>query len=286
MNRPLLDLRSVRGVLFDMDGVIYVGDTPLAGVQDALDYLTETNRKWLLVTNNASRTPEQFVEKLTKMNIRVRPEQVLGSAEATACWLAEQVKHHGWPSGPIIVMGQAGLKTALTNAGFELTTDPDQAVYAVAGINFELTYESLANVTLAIRRGARFIGTNADVTYPSERGPLPGAGSILALLTAATGQQPLVIGKPNAGMYEQAMARLGLTPAETLMVGDRYDTDISGAIALGLQTAGILTGISTRAEFEQAAKPPHLIVNDLPHLIDMLRCEDERRDGILKDGHS
>ena len=286
MNRPLLDLRSVRGVLFDMDGVIYVGDTPLAGVQDALDYLTETGRKWLLVTNNASRTPEQFVEKLTKMNIRVRPEQVLGSAEATACWLAEQVKHHGWPSGPIIVMGQAGLKTALTNAGFELTTDPDQAVYAVAGINFELTYESLANVTLAIRRGARFIGTNADVTYPSERGPLPGAGSILALLTAATGQQPLVIGKPNAGMYEQAMARLGLTPAETLMVGDRYDTDISGAIALGLQTAGILTGISTRAEFEQAATPPHLIVNDLPHLIDMLRCEDERRDGILKDGHS
>ena len=274
MNCPLLDLRSVRGVLFDMDGVIYVGDTPLAGVQDALDYLTETGRKWLLVTNNASRTPEQFVEKLTKMNMRVRPEQVLGSAEATACWLAEQVKHHGWPSGPVIVMGQAGLKTALTNSGFELTTDPDQAIYAVAGINFELTYEDLANVTLAIRRGARFIGTNADVTYPSERGPLPGAGSILALLAAATGQQPLVIGKPNAGMYQQAMARLGLTPAETLMVGDRYDTDISGAIALGLQTAGILTGISTRAEFEQAATPPSLVVEDLPRLIDTFRRAD------------
>ena len=274
MNRSLSDLRSVRGVLFDMDGVIYVGDTPLAGVQDALDYLTETGRKWLLVTNNASRTPEQFVEKLTKMNMRVRPEQVLGSAEATACWLAEQVQHHGWPSGPVIVMGQAGLKSALTNSGFELTTDPDKAIYAVAGINFELTYEDLAIVTLAIRRGARFIGTNADVTFPSERGPLPGAGSILALLTAATGQQPLVIGKPNAGMYEQAMVRLGLTPAETLMVGDRYDTDISGAIALGLQTAGILTGISTRAEFEQAATPPSLIVEDLPGLIEAFRRAD------------
>ena len=274
MNRSLSDLRSVRGVLFDMDGVIYVGDTPLAGVQDALDYLTETGRKWLLVTNNASRTPEQFVEKLTKMNMRVRPEQVLGSAEATACWLAEQVQHHGWPSGPVIVMGQAGLKSALTNSGFELTTDPDKAIYAVAGINFELTYEDLAIVALAIRRGARFIGTNADVTFPSERGPLPGAGSILALLTAATGQQPLVIGKPNAGMYEQAMVRLGLTPAETLMVGDRYDTDISGAIALGLQTAGILTGISTRAEFEQAATPPSLIVEDLPGLIEAFRRAD------------
>ena len=260
-----------------MDGVIYVGDTPLAGVQDTLDYLTETDRKWLLVTNNASRTPEQFVEKLTKMNIRVRPDQVLGSAEATACWLAEQVKHHGWSGGPVIVMGQAGLKAALTNAGFELTTNPDQAVYAVAGINFELTYEDLANVTLAIHRGARFIGTNGDVTYPSERGHLPGAGSILALLSAATGQQPLVIGKPNPGMYEQAMARLDLTPNETLMVGDRYDTDISGAIALGIQTAGILTGISTRAQFEQAATPPSLIVEDLPNLIDAFRRADEPR---------
>lgn len=276
MNRPASHLRSVRGVLFDMDGVIYVGETPLAGVQDALDYLTETGRQWLLVTNNASKTSEQFVEKLAKMNIRVRPDQVLGSAEATACWLAEQVKHHGWQDGPVIVMGQAGLKTALTKAGFELTTDPDKAVYAVAGINFELTYEDLANVTLAIRRGARFIGTNGDVTYPSERGPLPGAGSMLALLATASGEQPLVIGKPNPGMYEQAMARLGLSPAETLMVGDRYDTDISGAIALGLQTAGILTGISTRAEFENAITPPSVIVNDLPHLIEMFRQEDSQ----------
>ncbi len=264
-------LRSVRGVLFDMDGVIYVGDTLLPGVQAALDYLTETGRSFLFVTNNASRTPEQFVEKLAKMNIHVRPEQVLGSAEATACWLAQQIEHHGWPRGPVIVMGQSGLTTALTNSGFELTADPDRAVYAVAGINFELTYESLANVTLAIRRGARFIGTNADVTYPSERGPLPGAGSILALLATASGQQPLVIGKPNAGMYEQAMARLGIAPGETLMVGDRYDTDISGAIPLGLQTAGILTGITTRAEFEQAASPPQLIVEDLPHLIELFR---------------
>lgn len=276
MSCAAADLRAVRGVLFDMDGVIYVGDTPLPGVQEALDYLTATGRKFLFVTNNASRTPEQFAEKLAKMNIRVRPEQVLGSAEATACWLAEQVKHHGWLWGPVIVMGQEGLKTALTKAGFVLTTDPEEAIYAVAGINFELTYESLANVTLAIRHGAHFIGTNADVTYPSERGPLPGAGSILALLAAATGQQPLVIGKPNAGMYEQALARLGLTPAETLMVGDRYDTDISGAIPLGLQTAGILTGITTRAEFEQAAVPPHLIVDDLPRLIDLMRHEDGR----------
>lgn len=268
-------LRGVRGVLFDMDGVIYVGTRPLPGVQQALDYLTSTGRSFLFVTNNASKTPEQFVERLAEMDIHVEPDQVLGSAEATASWLANQVAQHGWKRGPVIVMGQDGLKVALQKSGFELTADPHAATYAVAGINFKLTYDELANVSLAIRNGARYIGTNSDVTYPSERGPLPGAGSILALLTTASGQQPQVIGKPNRGMYEQAMARLKLNPDQTLMVGDRYDTDISGAIPLGLWTAGVLTGISTRTEFEQANPPPHLIAQDLPDLVRQLQTIDQ-----------
>jgi 4-nitrophenyl phosphatase len=276
VTRELSGLRAVRGVLFDMDGVIYVGTRPLPGVQEAIDYLTSTGRAFLFVTNNASKTAEQFVERLAEMDVHVRPEQVLGSAEATACWLAGQVTHHGWPRGPVIVVGQDGLKVALQKNGFELTTDPHAAKYAVAGINFKLTYEELANVTLAIRGGAKFIGTNSDATYPSERGPLPGAGSILALLTTASGQQPLVIGKPNRGMYEQAMARLDLTAGQTLMVGDRYDTDISGAIPLGLWTAGVLTGISTRADFERASPPPDLILDNLPDLVNRLRWADQQ----------
>lgn len=276
MTRELGGLRTVRGVLFDMDGVIYVGTRPLPGVQEAIDYLAATGRAFLFVTNNASKTSEQFVERLAEMDIHVRPDQVLGSAEATACWLAEQVARHGWPRGPVIVMGQDGLKVALEKNGFVLTTDPHAATYAVAGINFKLTYEELANVTLAIRGGARFIGTNSDATYPSERGPLPGAGSILALLSTASGQQPLVIGKPNRGMYEQALARLSLTAGQTLMVGDRYDTDISGAIPLGLWTAGVLTGISTRDDFEQASPPPDLVADDLPDLVNRLRWADQQ----------
>lgn len=275
MTRELSGLRAVRGVLFDMDGVIYVGARPLPGVQEAIDYLTSTGRTFLCVTNNASKTPEQFVERLAEMGISVRPEQVLGSAEAAAGWLAVQVAQHGWPRGPVIVLGQDGLNVALQKQGFELTTDPHAATYAVAGISFKLTYEELANVTLAIRRGARFIGTNSDATYPSERGPLPGAGSILALLATASGQQPLVIGKPNRYLYEQALARLNLTPSQTLMVGDRYDTDISGAIPLGLWTAGVLTGISTRSEFERANPPPDLIAEDLPDLVNQLRSADQ-----------
>ena len=276
MTRELSELRAVRGVLFDMDGVIYVGTQPLPGVQTAIDYLTSTGRAFLFVTNNASKTPEQFVERLAEMDIHVGPQQVLGSAEATACWLAGQVARQGWPRGPVIVMGQDGLKVALEKNGFELTTDPHAARYAVAGINFKLTYDDLASVTLAIRAGARFIGTNSDATYPTERGPLPGAGSILALLATASGQQPLVIGKPNRGMYEQALARLDVTAGQTLMVGDRYDTDISGAIPLGLWTAGVLTGISTRSDFERANPPPDLIVENLPDLVDRLREVDRQ----------
>lgn len=261
-----LNLRNIRGVLFDMDGVIYVGTRLLPGVQQMLDYLEQTGRKWLCVTNNASKTSAQFVEKLTEMGVRARPEQILGSAEATAGWLAEQIEEQGWPRGKVIIVGQDGLRTALRNHGFELTNEPLEATYAVAGINFELTYEELARAALAIRNGARFLGTNSDPSYPSERGLLPGAGSILALLAAATGVQPTVVGKPNPGMYDQAIRRIGLNAEQVMMVGDRYDTDISGALSLGLGTTGVLTGISSRHDFESAAKPPHFIAADLVEL--------------------
>jgi 4-nitrophenyl phosphatase len=258
-----------------MDGVVYVGSKVLPGVQEMFDYLERTGRKWLCVTNNASKTSAQFVEKLTEMGICARPEQILGSAEATASWLAEQVQQNGWPKGKVIIVGQDGLRTALKHHQFELTTVPSEATYAIAGINFELTYEELAGVALAIRNGARFIGTNSDASYPSERGLLPGAGSILALLATATGVQPTVVGKPNRGMYEQAIHRVGANPDEVMMVGDRYDTDISGALKIGMATTGVLTGVSTRQEFESASEPPHLIAKDLIELRELFEQYDQ-----------
>ena len=257
--RPELNLQRIRGVLFDMDGVIYVGDRLLLGVQQMLDFLDQTGRKWLCVTNNASKTSLQFVEKLTNLGVKARPEQI---------------RVHGWPKGKVIIVGQDGLRSALAKYEFELTINPAEATYAIAGINFELTYEELAGVALAIRNGARFIGTNSDRSYPSERGLLPGAGSILALLSAATDVEPIVIGKPNPGMFDQAIHRLGLQPEEVMMVGDRYDTDISGAISLGLTTTGVLTGVSTREDFESAKMPPDLIARDLIQLREEFEVRD------------
>lgn len=259
-------LSQVRAALFDMDGVVYVGKRPLPGVQAMFDYLDASGRGWLCITNNASMTSQQFSDKLRDMNIRVAPERILGSSEATAQWLAEQVEA-GWPQGKVFVMGMDGLRSALLAKGFELATDPFDAAYAVSGANFNLTYNDLADTALAIRNGARFIGTNGDLTFPTERGHIPGAGSVLTLFAAATGVQPIVIGKPNPPMYQLAMHRLGVPPELTMMVGDRYDTDIAGAIALGMKTVGMLTGIDTRDHFEAQPQPPHLIAQDLTTLL-------------------
>jgi 4-nitrophenyl phosphatase len=254
--------------------VIYVGKRPLPGVQAMLDYLDATGRGWLCITNNASMTSQQFAGKLAAMDIRVAPEHILGSSEATAQWLAEQVAC-GWPQGKVYVMGMEGLRAALTGKGFELTADPFDATYVVSGAKFDLTFNDLADAALGIRNGARFIGTNGDLTFPSERGQIPGAGSVLALLTAATGVQPIVIGKPNPPLYTIAMHRLGVHAEETLMVGDRHDTDILGALALGLKTTAVLTGISTQEELDAHPQKPHLIARDLPMLLAWMQVADK-----------
>lgn len=265
-------LRNVRAVLFDMDGVIYVGNQPLPGVQELLDYLDASGRRWLCITNNASNTSQLFADKLAKMGIKAEPNHILGSAEATAAWLGEQVPQ----KGKVIMLGMEGLRTALLNEGFTLVDDPHEAEFAVAGINFNLVYEDVAKVALAVRNGARFVGTNIDPTYPSERGQIPGTGSILAMLEAATSVKPEIVGKPYPGMYQLAMHRVHAQPAETLMVGDRYETDIIGATELGLVTTGVLTGISSRAVFEAGTPPPDFILSGLPALLELFRQADRQ----------
>ena len=263
-------LRQIRAVLFDMDGVIYVGNRPLPGAQELFDYLDASGRHWLCITNNASLTSPQFADKLSKMSIKAAPQRILGSAEATASWSAQ----HAPKKSKVIMLGMDGLRTALLENGFELVADFKAAEYAVAGINFNLTYENLADVALAIRNGAKFIATNNDPTYPAERGQIPGTGSLIALLQAATSVDPVIVGKPYPGMYELALQRVDAKAAETLMVGDRYETDHVGAIKLGLATAAVLTGITPREQFEQANPRPDLILPGLPELLQAFQQAD------------
>jgi 4-nitrophenyl phosphatase len=205
------------------------------------------------------------------MGVSVPPERILGSAEATASWLAQQV-----PKGTkVLLMGEQSIREQMLSKGFELVTDPYEAEVVVATIFFGLTYSILTDLTLAIRNGARFVATNPDPSLPTERGQIPGTGSLVALLSAASGRRPEFVGKPYPGMYQQAMQRVGTPAASTLMVGDRYDTDIAGALDLGLMTAGVTTGVTSASEFAGMDRPPHLIVPGLPELLEAFRLADD-----------
>lgn len=237
-----MKFNQIAGVVLDMDGVLWRGDDPLPGFHDAFAWFAEKNIPYALLTNNSGKTQAQYVEKLARLGVDgVPPERILTSASATAAHLSG-----GYPAGTrVYVVGMDGIRTALEESGFDVVGEDGHADVVVVGIDFHLSYSKLKRAALLIRAGAAFIGTNADKTFPSSEGLIPGAGSLLAMLETATGVHPLVIGKPATPMFEAAL-RVTDTPAvKTLMVGDRLDTDISGAQAVGLKTALLLSGVAT-----------------------------------------
>ncbi|GAC1548124.1 MAG: HAD-IIA family hydrolase [Herpetosiphon sp.] len=257
-----LDLSTIRTVLFDMDGVLYRGETPLPGVNDLWHYLDSIGVAYVCVTNNATLTPEQFSAKLKRMGLQAAPDHIFSSANATARWLRD--RH---PAGTTIyAVGMDGLRSALFEDGY-FVEQPDQPQIVVVGADFEVTYAKLRIACLAIRDGALFVGTNPDKTFPGEQGIVPGCGALLAALAAATDQAPLVIGKPEPAMFEAVLLALGADPRTTLMVGDRLDTDIAGAQRVGLPTALVLTGVSSAAEARTFVPAPDAIFADLPAML-------------------
>lgn len=253
-------LNSLRALLIDMDGVLWVGNELLPGVADFFRFLQTHGIAYLLVTNNATRRPQYSVERLQSLGVNVSPNNVLTSADATARWI---VNAH--PSiKRVYVIGEKALVDALTEAGLECVEQSADAV--VVGLDRGLTYERLKRATLEIRAGAKFIATNADKTLPTEDGLIPGAGSLLAALVAAADTEPIIIGKPHRPMFDLALDLLRTPREQTAMLGDRLDTDIDGAAACGLKTIMVLTGVSTATEAAQNPIKPDLIFQDLPAL--------------------
>ncbi len=253
-------LGSLRHLVIDMDGVLYRGDEAISGSADLVEFLRGQGFGFVLATNNATRTPQQFVEKLAGMGVEVLPGEVLTSALATAGYL----KSIAPPGTRVFVVGMDGLQTALREAGFVLVEE--DAEFVVAGMDFTVCYERLAQATFQIRAGAEFIGTNPDRTFPSERGIMPGAGSLLAFLEAASGVRPTVIGKPEAAMMEQALARMGADPATTAILGDRLETDILAGQRAGMRTLLVLSGVTDRALQAASEIQPDLVFKDVAHL--------------------
>ncbi|HEX6290094.1 MAG TPA: HAD-IIA family hydrolase [Herpetosiphonaceae bacterium] len=261
-----LDLRAIRAVLFDMDGVLYRGAQALPGVNELLAFLEARRLPYACITNNASRTPEQFAANVQAMGLKIAPERIITSAIATNVYLRSVAP----PGTPIYAVGMDGLIQPLFGDGY-FVLEEQAPSFVVVGADFEVTYAKLRAACLAIRAGATFVGTNPDKTFPAEDGIVPGCGALLAALEAATDQKPMIIGKPEPGMFIAALKLLEAQAPTTLVIGDRYDTDIVGGATAGLRTAMVLTGISTAAEAEDGLVVPDAIVADLPELLRIWR---------------
>ncbi|MBN1219284.1 MAG: HAD-IIA family hydrolase [Anaerolineae bacterium] len=259
-----INLNDIQALVIDMDGVLWRGDTPLPGLIEFFDFLQNHAIDFVLATNNASKTPAQFLEKLARFGVRVGSEHILTSSLATAAYLQQDYKD----GAKVYVVGQAGLRQALTQAGFMVLPDSSQPVdVVVAGIDFELTYETVQHAALLIQDGARFIGTNGDLTFPIEGGrSVPGAGSILAFIQAATGVKPLTIGKPERFMFDLAMQKMNSTPEHTATLGDRLETDILGGQRAGLKTIMVLTGVDNEDAIIQKGVVPDAIFDGIDEL--------------------
>jgi 4-nitrophenyl phosphatase len=254
---------DLRGLILDMDGVLWEGETPLPGMRDFLSFLREENIRPILATNNASLNPERYVQKLARMGAEFQSEEILTSATATG----EYLKSAARPGEKVFVIGEEGLIQAVQAAGLQVAEPSElHAAYVVCGMDRTLSWEKLSVATINLRRGARFIGTNPDVTFPTERGIAHGNGAILAALTAASGVRPTIIGKPFPALFQMAIRRMGIPKSRVAVVGDRLETDILGARKAGLKSILVLTGVSSRNELRRSRNKPTLVVEDLPSL--------------------
>jgi NagD protein len=248
--------------LMDMDGVIVREDSLVPGADAFVARLRETSHPFLILTNNSMYTTRDLAARLGRLGLDVAPDAIWTSALATAKFLDDQR-----PDGSAFVIGEAGLTTALYEAGYTLVeSDPD---YVVLGETRTYSFERISKAIQLIERGARFIATNPDPTGPSPAGPLPATGSVAALISAATGVQPYFIGKPNPLMIRSALRQIGAHSESTVMIGDRMDTDIVTGLEAGLETILVLTGIT--ADHEAANRFSYLptrIVASVAELID------------------
>lgn len=254
-------MSAIKALVLDMDGVLWRGDHPIGDLPAIMAAIAAKGLAVAYATNNATRTLAQFVDKLGLMGVNAKPDQIYTSARATARYLAEQHPD----GGAVFMIGEVGLQMALEAAGF--TISDEQPLAVVVGLDSQVTYAKLRAATLRVRAGAPLIGTNPDRTLPTPEGLVPGAGAIIAAIEAATDTQANIIGKPQGAMLQDAMNDLGVAPEQTLMVGDRLETDIAAGQAVGCRTALLLSGVTSEAAARAWQPTPEYIEADLASLV-------------------
>jgi glycerol-1-phosphatase len=249
--------------LLDLDGVVYLGGRPIAGAADALITAAKRGMKLAYVTNNASRSPHAIAAQLSAMGVPATAGDIVTSAQAAAHVLADRL-----PAGaPVLVVGGTGLRLALRERGLRpVTVAADRPLAVVQGYSPDISYGLLAEAALALNAGALYVASNADPTLPTPRGPQPGNGSLVQVLVHATGREPVVAGKPEPPLHAESVQRVGAK--RPVVVGDRLDTDIEGAVRAGTDSLLVLTGVTGPAELLLAGPQhrPSYVAEDLAGL--------------------
>ena len=256
----MIDFNAKKGFLCDMDGVIYHGNHILPGAAEFIHWLQDTHKEYLFLTNNSGMTPRELHQKLWRMGLDVPEEHFYTSALATAAFLADQA-----PGCSVYALGEAGLLNALYDRGITMNdVNPD---YVVIGEGNTYNYENILKAVRLVTNGAKLIGTNSDLTGPSEDGIIPACRAMIAPIELATGKTAYFVGKPNPLMMRTGLRILGVHSAEAVMIGDRMDTDMVAGIETGLDTCLVLSGVTSREDIEQFPYRPRLVLNgvgDIP----------------------
>jgi NagD protein len=246
--------------VIDMDGVIYLGNELIPGAKQFIDRLVKGNHRFLFLTNSSNLTPPDLQRKLGKMGIEVSEYHFFTSAMATADFLNNQL-----PNGRAFIIGGEGLREALLAVGYTITEDkPD---YVIVGTTRTYDYDRMEKAVALVRGGARLIGTNPDVTGPSDHGIIPACGALVAPIQLVTGAHPYFVGKPNPLMMRTALRRLRAHSGDTFMVGDRMDTDVIAGTEAGMRTILVLSGVTRRDDISTYAFRPHYVFDtagDIP----------------------
>jgi HAD superfamily hydrolase (TIGR01457 family) len=261
-----MKLQKYKTILLDGDGVLWKSNQPIPGIKPFFDLLNDLGVRWALLTNNNTRTAQDYIDKLENFGISAGPSSVFTSSTVTADYLLEKYGK----DAVLHVVGMDGLTRTLKDAGFQFTTGeeiPENSVTAVvAGMDREINLQKITIAMRLIMGGADFIATNTDGSFPTPDGINPGTGTVIGALQFASGTEPYVVGKPQPAIFQTAMKVLGSKIEHTLMVGDRLNTDILGANKLGIQTAAVLTGVTSRDEINQSEIKPDFIFEDIRSL--------------------
>ncbi|ENH95590.1 hydrolase [Gracilibacillus halophilus YIM-C55.5] len=249
-------MKEYRGFLIDLDGTVYKGTEKIDEAVTFVKQLKDKGFPYLFLTNNSTKHPSDVSDKLNQMGVPSTTDQVFTSSMATAHYIKQQE-----PNAKVYPVGEKGLHMALEDADLEIVDE--NADYVVMGLDQTINYEKLAKGALNIRAGATFVATNGDVALPTERGFLPGAGSLISVLSVTTGVEPTFIGKPESIIVDQALEVLGTTRDETLMIGDNYATDILAGINAGIDSLLVHTGVTTKEDLKTIQNKPTYTIDTL-----------------------